>query len=304
MESLFARIEGYGRQSSRRKREGRSMQGVAYEAERRPGYCPHVTNPQPPTMLFGCKPSEAVAVAAERAEQAVDSRGHELRIDGLIFLGGVASFPVPWTKIKKSKFEQERLRAWQAYLLAFLKQQCGVLLHYVLLHVDEPYPHVHWGAVPKLEVDRQMRISMLHPGHAAYDRVRAEGGNNSMGRAAYQRAMREWLDAIHTAVYAPVGIARVGPRRQRLSRSERNARQQADMALARTLAAERELKAEWREEIRAEIADEFSAELAHWKKRCMNQNARLATTDNEIAFLRSRLVELESSLEPPAGTGP
>lgn len=280
------------------------MQGVAYEAERRPGYCPHVTNPQPPTMLFGCKPSEAAAVAAERAEQAVDSRGHELRIDGLVFFGGVASFPVPWTEIRKSKFEQQRLRAWQAYLLAFLKQQCGVLLHYILLHVDEPYPHVHWGAVPELEADRQMRIATLHPGHAAYDRVRAEGGNNSMGRAAYQRAMREWLDAIHTAVYAPVGIARVGARRQRLSRSERNARQQADMALARTLAAERELKAKWRQEIRTEIAGEFSDELVHWKQLCVDQNARLSTANKEIFDLRARLAEPESQIEPPSGRMP
>lgn len=280
------------------------MQGVAYEAERRPGYCPHVTNPQPPTMLFGCKPSEAVAVAAERAEQAVDGRGHELRIDGLVFLGGVASFPVPWTEIRKNKSEQVRLRAWLAYLLAFVKQQYGVSLHYVLLHVDEAFAHLHWGAVPELEADRQMRIATLHPGHAAYDRVRAEGGNNSMGRAAYQRAMREWLDAIHAAAYAPVGIARVGPRRQRLSRSERNARQQADMALARTLAAERDLKAKWRQEIRAEIANEFSEELAQWKERCQDQTAKLVAANKEIAGLRGSLTELEIQIKPPSGRTP
>lgn len=124
------------------------MQGVAYEAERHPGYCKHVSNPQPPTILVGRKPSEAVAIAAERAARAVDSRGHALRIDGLVFLGGVASFPVRWTEVRTNKLEQEKLRAWLAYLLTFLKQQYGTSLHYVLLHMDEPYPHVHWGAVP------------------------------------------------------------------------------------------------------------------------------------------------------------
>ena len=278
------------------------MQGVACEAERQPGYCPHVTNPQPPTMLFGCKPSEAVAVAAHRAERAVDKRGHELRIDGLVFLGGVASFPIQWTEIRKNEFEQQRLRTWLAYLLEFLKQQYGDSLHYVLLHMDETYPHVHWGAVPELETDRQMLIAKLHPGHAAYDRVRAKGGNNSMGRAAYQQAMREWLDTIHTAVYAPVGIARIGPRRQRLSRSERNARKQADMALARTLAAMHEIKAKWRQETRAEIADELSNEIAHWKQLYSDLNVLLAATNNEMSDLRARLAEFESQLKPPGAT--
>jgi hypothetical protein len=281
------------------------MEGVACEAERRPGYCPHVPDPQPPKILFGCRPSEAVAVAAERAEQAVDSGGYKrLRIDGLVFLGGVASFPVPWADIRKSEFEQQRLRVWLAYMLAFLKQQHGVLLHYVLLHIDETYPHVHWAAVPELGKDRQMRIATLHPGHAAYDRVRAAGKNNSMGRAAYRQAMREWQDAIHTAVYAPVGIARIGPRRQRLSRAERNARRQAEMALARTLAAEQELKAKRRQEIRTEIAEEFSDELVRWKQHCVGLNARLAAANTEITNLRARLAELESRLEPPGGTSP
>ncbi|MDB5580335.1 MAG: hypothetical protein JWR80_5511 [Bradyrhizobium sp.] len=280
------------------------MAGVAYEAERRPGYCPHVTNPQPPTMLFGCKPSEAVAIAAERAERAVDSRGHELRIDGLVFLGGVASFPVLWTEIRTNEFEQQRLRAWLGYLLEFLQQQYGVSLHYVLLHTDEPYPHLHWGAVPGLEADRQMLIATLHPGHAAFDRVRAKDGTNSVGRAAYKQAMREWLDTIHAAVYAPVGISRIGPRRQRLSRSERNARKQADMALARTLTAEREIKETWHQEIRAESSGKFLDEIAHWKQLFLDQNAKLAAANKKIIDLGARLAELESQIEPPSGRMP
>jgi chromosome segregation ATPase len=101
-----------------------------------------------------------------------------------------------------------------------------------------------------------------------------------------------------------VGIARIGPRRQRLSPSEHKARQQADLALARTLAAERELKEQWRREIRAEIADEFSDELARWKQRCLDQNARLAAANNEMSDLRARLAELESQIEPPSGRMP
>jgi len=277
------------------------MEGVAYEAERRPGYCRHVPDPKPPKMLFGCMPSEAVRIAAERAEQAVDGAGKKLRFDALVFLGGVASFPVKWDQIRKSEVEKKRLRVWLTCMVGFLKQHYGARLCYILLHLDESYPHIHWGAVPELQVDRQMKFSTLHPGRAAYERARSAGRDNSTGRSAYKQAMREWQDKVHLAAYAPVGIARVGPRRQRLSVSEHKARQQADAALARTLAAEQTLKAEWRKEIRAELTAEFADELAHWKQHCADLNTRLAAADREISELRARLTELECQRPTPEG---
>ena len=304
MESQFPHIECYGRRPSKRKRDGRSMRGIAYEAERRPNHCKHVGKPRPPKILYGCKPSEAVRIAAERAKQAVDAKGKSLKIDGLVFLGGVASYPVKWTKIRADKAEAERLRKWLRYLIEHLKEQYGVLLHYVLLHEDEPYPHVHWGCVPALEPDRRMRISTVHPGRAAYDRAYAASRSNLAGRQAYKLAMKQWQDAFHIAVYAKVGIARVGPRRQRLTRSEYKARQEAEAALARTLATEHELKAKWREEIRAQISEEFSGELARWKQYCATLTARLTSANEEITELRARLPELENRLEPPSGKGP
>lgn len=304
MESQFPHIEGYGRRPSKRKKDGRSMQGVAHEAERRPSHCKHVSEPKQPQILYGCRPSEAVRIAAERAKQAVDAKGKRLKIDGLVFLGGVASYPVRWTNIRADKAEAERLRKWLRYLIVHLKEQYGVTLHYLLLHEDEPFPHVHWGCIPELEPDRRMRISTVHPGRAAYDRVFAATRNNRAGCQAYELAMKQWQDAFHVAVYAKVGIARLGPRRQRLTRSEYKARQEAEAALAKTLAAERELKAKWREEIRAQISEEFSDELALWKQRCIEQDSQLAVVGKEMAYLRSRLAEFESQIEPPGGGMP
>lgn len=91
------------------------MQGVAHEAERRPSHCKHVSEPKQPQILYGCRPSEAVRIAAERAKQAVDAKGKRLKIDGLVFLGGVASYPVRWTNIRADKAEAERLRKWLRY---------------------------------------------------------------------------------------------------------------------------------------------------------------------------------------------
>ena len=280
------------------------MRGIAYEAERRPNHCKHVSEPKSPKILYGCQPSEAVRIAAERAKQAVDAKGKRLKIDGLVFLGGVASYPVKWTKIRADKAEAERLRKWLRYLIVHLKEQYAGSLHYVLLHTDEPFPHCHWGCVPELEPDRRMRISTVHPGRAAYERARAAGGDNAAGLQAYSRAMKAWQDAFHVGVYAKVGIERVGPRRQRLTRSEYKAREEAEAALAKTLATEHELKAKWREEIRAQIMGEFSDELAHWKQRCIEQDSQLTAIGKEMAYLRSRLAEFESQIEPPGGGMP
>ena len=180
------------------------MEGVAFEAERRPTHCEHVSDPKPPQILYGCQPSEAVRIASERAEQAIDADGNKLRIDGLVFLGGVASYPVKWNKVRTNKAEEERLQNWLAYMLEFLKQLYGVTLHHVLLHVDEPHPHLHWGCVPELEADGRMQFSDLHPGRAAYDRVFAATRNNQAGRQAFRQAMKKWQDALHHAVYAKV----------------------------------------------------------------------------------------------------
>jgi hypothetical protein len=304
MESQFPHIECYGRRPSSRKQDGRPMKSIAYEAERRPSHCKHVAAPQPPKILYGCRPSEAVRIAADRAKQAVDAKGKRLKIDGLVFLGGVASYPVKWTKIRADKAEAERLRKWLRYLIEHLKEQYGVTLHYILLHTDEPFPHCHWGCVPELEPDRRMRISTVHPGRAAYERARAVGGDNPAGLQAYSRAMKKWQDAFHLAVYAKVGIARVGPRRRRLTRSEYKARKEAEAALAKTLATEHELKAKWREEIRAEISDELSSELMYWKRQCTELMARLNTANDAIVELKARVAEFEAQFEPPRGARP
>lgn len=274
------------------------MRGIAYEAERRPSHCKHVSEPKSPKILYGCKPSEAVGIAAERAKQAVDAKGKRFRPDALVFLGGVASYPAPWKKIREDKAEAERLRKWLRYLIEHLKKQYGVLLHYILLHEDEPYPHVHWGCVPELEADRRMRISTLHPGRAAYDRVFAATRDNWAGCQAYELAMKQWQDAFHAAVYAKVGIERVGPQRRRLTPSEYKAHKDAEAALAKTVASEKQLKEKWREEIRAELEEERST-IARWKKHCAALTAQLTAANDQIHTLKTQIADLEARFEPP-----
>ena len=67
MSYQFGHIEGYARSS----KKSYSIHDVCKEAERVPGYCDHVKNPMPPTIIHGCTPSEAVEMAETWAEQAV-----------------------------------------------------------------------------------------------------------------------------------------------------------------------------------------------------------------------------------------
>jgi hypothetical protein len=51
MESQFPHIECYGRRPSKRKRDGRSMRSIAFEAERQPDHCKHVSEAKQPQIL-------------------------------------------------------------------------------------------------------------------------------------------------------------------------------------------------------------------------------------------------------------
>ncbi|MDQ7775383.1 hypothetical protein [Paracoccus aminovorans] len=61
--SIFAHKQIYSRKGNSKSRPVRD---VADEAERLEGACPHVANPQPPTILEGMRPSEVVAVIEQR----------------------------------------------------------------------------------------------------------------------------------------------------------------------------------------------------------------------------------------------
>jgi hypothetical protein len=272
------------------------MEDIARECERQPGYCEHVDSPKPPRMLFGREPSAAVQLAKERASLACDVIGRPLRRDALCFLGGVASYPLPWTAISSEK-EQKDLETWRVLLVAFLQRHYGTTLQYALMHLDESHPHVHWGAVPELEV-HQLRIETVHPGRQAAIAARAEGGDNRAASKAYKKAMKDWLDDMHIAVFAPIGIARYGPRRQRLTLVELKQRRDAEQALARTLAMSKTIKAWWRTQISQEFEEKHALELNRIETEYRQQLSRAERAEAEVHELRARLADAERHLAP------
>lgn len=227
----FLHLDSYARHGSKQqrvnKRTGRvtelrkwSAADIAAEAMRDPGACPHVEKPQPPKVLHGCTPREAVRLAEEWASARKDAQGRSLRIDGLCLAAGVVTLPdeqrADWPRFREAS-------------VAWLREQYGERLRSVVEHVDEANPHLHFYAVPL----PGERFEVLNPGRQAAAQKAQEGAKKGAQNTAYNEAMRGWQDEFHKAVAAQFGLARLGPKKRRLTRAAWKAEQAQAQALAR-----------------------------------------------------------------------
>jgi hypothetical protein len=173
--------------------------------------------PQEPIRVFGCSPSEAVEQAEAWGEQAKDVKGRKLRIDAPVLLAGVISYPREggdWQEFKETALE-------------WLKGEYGDNLVSVVEHQDEKHPHLHFYAVPK----PGQAFNDLHQGRAASAEAKRKGEPKAAQLRAHNKAMRAWQDRVYTGVCRKFGLARLGPKRQRLTRSEYMSRQLVEKAL-------------------------------------------------------------------------
>lgn len=249
--SIFAHKQTYSRTGNSKSR---SVREIADEAERLDGACPHVEDPQPPTILEGILPSEVVALIEQRiAEQnkllrrlrkeqpdrKESLRG--IRVDTHVLIASVFSFPDPVEDMDQAEY----LR-WRRDVIAFAKADAARNVAEVLSiveHLDEAHPHVHVLAVPVC-ADGNMRMDAkrCHEGHREQERHTAQRWSGSPSRS-YKQAMRGWQDRYHAEVGAKHGQARTGPRRRRLDRAAWKAEQerlkaQKDAEIAMERAAE------------------------------------------------------------------
>lgn len=224
----FAHIEGYARKGGIDHKTGervKNISEVAGEAERVPEYCPHVENPQPPILHFGVMPSAVVKESEAWAEQAKDAIGRKLRIDGLCFAAGVITFP------------KERKDDWPAYRDAAindLKKRYGDCLKSIVEHTDEEHPHIHFYVVPKAGE----RFDSVHDGYRAANEAKAAGAKKGEQNTAYNTAMKGWQDSLYQSFGLPFGLARLGPKRRRLTRKEWRIEQAATELLAKNIKPE------------------------------------------------------------------
>lgn len=255
MSCQFVHIEVYARAGARSKAGGRrhSVGNILAELMREPHACSHVESPKEPNIIFGIHPAEAVAIASERASQALDKIGRKLRCDTPILLAGVVSWPVPVSKISNDDAARERYEAFRKRVIIWLRKKYGEHLLSCIEHMDEKHPHLHFLVVPPLRPDRRMVIGDVHVGLHVRKKVKDAGGDRKACDKAYCAAMREFQDSFYDGVGIYYGLTRFGPRRLRLSRPEWTAHKKQARAFAAKEAENRRQAAEREAQLRAEM---------------------------------------------------
>ena len=116
----FFRQNVYARRGAhkwRSKERNPSLFDIRDEMIRAPHACSHVVEPREPRVLFGRSPVEAFALAAARADQAVDQRGHKLRCDTPVVAVGVASWPDTVAEIENDPQKMAEYKHWRTLRL-------------------------------------------------------------------------------------------------------------------------------------------------------------------------------------------
>jgi hypothetical protein len=303
----FLHIERYGREGAHKKNSSArksAMFDIRDEMIRAPHACSHVVEPLPPHVLPGMTPEETFALADERAGLAVDKRGYKLRCDAPVVIAGVASWPELVVEVDNDPEKLKRYQQWRDETLAWLKRQWGDDLKCVVEHLDEPRPHVHFVVVPKLDPDRRLRIASIHPGHRAAEKAAEAGGKGSDQKKAYKAAMVRLQDDYYDYVSAKFGLVRIGPRIQRLTRTEWKEKQRQAEALAqahtRVQTFVADVKAKARHHVATRTAEADQAAQAKIDVITTQSHHRVTMLKHEamkrITGLKGRVAELEGTL--------
>jgi hypothetical protein len=235
MAPQFIHIEPYGREGAHKKNSAErksSMYSIRDEMVRAPHACGHVAFPQPPVVIFGDHPSNVISRCAEQALRAIDKAGRKLRCDAPVVVAGVASWPQLRAIVDNDPEERRRYERWRDDTVAWLRTRWRDTLASVIEHSDEPFAHIHFLLVPKLSDDRRLWIGTVHPGRKAETEAAEAGGSKRDQKKAHEGAMKNLQDDYYENVAAPHGLTRLGPARQRLTRTEWKEQKRQAEALA------------------------------------------------------------------------
>lgn len=204
----FGHFDTYARRpKSGKKGTSWSVREILGEADRVAENSPHVTNPLPPVQLAGCTPTEL----ADRVDELLADRAiagkRTPRGDIHVLAAAVYSWPE-----HVNYYDDARLQRWIKDQLAWHKANVGTV-DCAVLHLDERFPHIH-----VYTVDPDAR--RLAPGWEAKREMLAAGKPAKEANAAYRAAMVEWQDELYEGVGMYHGLARLGPKRQRVPPSQ------------------------------------------------------------------------------------
>lgn len=267
--------------------------GIAAEAGRKPSHSKHVDDPKPPVLVAGMEPEEAWAEVERRHENARDpvtlksgkTAQRRMRKDALVLLAAVASYP---SRTEDTDTDSPEFQEWMQRSIEWLTEQHGEPLS-VVLHLDESHPHIHFLTAPDLEAGE--RMSAIHPGERAKERVGGRDAKKSEKDQAYKHAMRGYQNSYHRQVGVYHGLGRFGPKRQRLSRPQWKAQQaelQQQAERLRELERQREQVAQQAQQNQAEI-DRQQAEVDAARAELEAANENLETAKTKLGEQREKL---------------
>ena len=181
------------------------------EVIRDPAHSEAIANPQPPRYIIS---SEAglkgmLMKIKENAANYRDKMGRKMREDAPVLVAGVASFPR-----EIAEKDPDLYARWESLTVAYLQGKYGDNLRAVVMHNDEKQPHIHFYVYSDTEVNAKA----LHYGHKA--------------KKNFIAAAKDFQDDYHAQVAIHCGMARLGPKRQRLTRAEWKAQQEHAMKIA------------------------------------------------------------------------
>jgi len=211
----FFRIEGYGLearwQAGKKTMPWRTIAGVAAEAARKVGAASHVKGNVAIELLLGEDPMTLAEFAVDQARRAMN-QGHvkpgRLSSTASSFFGAVASFPESSRERAEDPSFIERFMEWRERLLNWIQARWGQFRVSVVEHRDEEFWHIHILIVPPVDCQNRLLVGLVHPGYAARGDLEREGRSSIVANAAYNTAMKTFLDEYQREVGAPSGHTR------------------------------------------------------------------------------------------------
>lgn len=215
------------------------------EGLRIPGHCPHVKNPEPPTIILGnpenfideiqdLKQTTKRRVEQKTKKGELKTIERKIRDNERIVLFGIFSFPRKWSE------DNPRLkRECQEEAIEKLKLMYGDQLKVVLFHDDEAEPHVHFWVVPDdLKIENVCRAAAAEKKFDVSNKKDTRKERDEIRLHAMQDYQTEW----HRDVFGKYGLVKEGPKRRRMSRVSYLAEKETMLDIAKSNQAVRDIK--------------------------------------------------------------
>ena len=262
-----------------------SVADILREAARQPEdwkkHFPHVLEPQPPTVAYGCDPLEVEELVKHWLTTVKQANGKKMRPDTPSMVAGVISWP-PHRSV-------EEFNEFVAYAVKQLQEIYGERLRSVIAHYDEITEtqgalHLHFyvvaldgedfGVIDKAyAADKGERKRAISTDDEKKKKVDKYGKKYATGarKAMGVQALVDWQDMIHEKISKKFGLLRTGPRRERWTRDE-------TMVRLSMVESER----------RKKIAEDALVDAAEKQAKINEDNERIRLQQLELAYFESQ----------------